>query len=267
MTRQTVNARLRWVYISIGLVLAISLGAALAPLFPGVPKPVVETSGKVYELIRDMSLLIATLAAAYLANVFQKRSTFVSALEQEWRNIVRTKSTLYTFCEAPYPSAEQYLEAFCRLSEAIDTMRVVYKNAGETDELIGLYPYAPLHDMRRALQSIDPRARTSIPVAERRLVKDAILQSFYALRENFLEELDLEEPRHPLLISGGRRLKVPGAADHARNQQQRERERQHGSNGSARADIEDLLARLYDLEQQGGGSPKADQQRKPAAAR
>ena len=29
-------------------------------------------------------------------------------------------------------------------------------------------------------------------------MRDAILQSFYALRENFLEELDLEEPSHPL---------------------------------------------------------------------
>ncbi|MDX2287509.1 MAG: hypothetical protein NW217_01630 [Hyphomicrobiaceae bacterium] len=265
MTRQTVNARLRWVYLSIGLVLAISLGAALAPLIPGVPKLIVETSGKIYELIRDMSLLIATLAAAYLANVFQKRATFVSALEQEWRNIVRTKSSLYTFCEAPYPSAEQYLDAFCRLSETIDTMRVVYKNSGETDALIGLYPYAPLHDMRRALQSVDPRTRTTIPVAERRLVRDAILQSFYALRENFLEELDLEEPRHPLLIAGGRRLKVPGASARARARQSRERERQLSAKASVRPDIEELLARLYDLEQQGNRPEPVDKRKSTAS--
>jgi len=35
----------------------------------------------------------------------------------------------------------------------------------------------------------------------RALVRDAILQSFYALRETFLEELALEEPNHSLLIS------------------------------------------------------------------
>jgi hypothetical protein len=29
--------------------------------------------------------------------------------------------------------------------------------------LIGLYPFAPLHDMRRALQSIDPRKRSDTP--------------------------------------------------------------------------------------------------------
>ncbi len=36
-------------------------------------------------------------------------------------------------------------------------MRSVYQNVGETNDLIGLYPYAPLHDMRRALQTLDPR--------------------------------------------------------------------------------------------------------------
>jgi hypothetical protein len=30
-------------------------------------------------------------------------------------------------------------------------MRVVYANVGETTTLIGLYLFAPLHDMRRAL--------------------------------------------------------------------------------------------------------------------
>ncbi len=164
--------------------------------------------------------------AAYLANVFQKRSNFVESLEEEWRGIVRTKSVLYTFCEKQYASTDDYLAAFCRISETIDNMRIVYGNAGETADLVGLYPYAPLHDMRRALQSIDPRKRSDIPAEEKKLARDAILQSFYALRENMLEELDLDEPAHPLLISGGRRLKQPGATRSARARQDKQRKRQ-----------------------------------------
>ena len=90
-------------------------------------------------------------------------------------------------------------------------MRSVYRNVGETNGLIGLYPYAPLHDMRRALQTLDPRKTPSPDADARNLVRDAILQSFYALRETFLEELDLEEPDHPLLISSGRRAKKSGS--------------------------------------------------------
>ncbi len=203
----------------------------------------------VYDYLKDMSLVLVTVVAAYLANVFQKRSKFVESLEEEWRGIVRTKSALYTFCEKQYASTDDYLAAFCRISETIDNMRIVYCNAGETAELVGLYPYAPLHDMRRALQSIDPRKRSEIPAEEKKLVRDAILQSFYALRENFLEELDLDEPAHPLLISGGRRLKLPGATRGARARQERQRTRQDSS-PPLRPDIETLLARLYDREQE-----------------
>ncbi|MCB1521421.1 MAG: hypothetical protein KDJ37_12715 [Hyphomicrobiaceae bacterium] len=247
MTRTQVNRKLRQVYFAISLVLLISLVAALAPFIPGIPKVLSDMSGKVYELMRDMSLLIATLAAAYLANVFQKRSTFVAALEREWRGIVSTKSTLYSYCERTDPSDSEYLTAYCRISDTIDNMRIVYKNAGETDRLIGLYPYAPLHDMRRALQSIDPRRTSHLSDADRRLVQDAILQSFFALRETFLEELDLERPRHPLLISGGHRLKKPGAAAWAQAEQKRQR-RILDKEPDMRPDVDALLARLYEAE-------------------
>src|SRR5215813_1857130 len=115
---------------------------------------------------------------------------------------------------------------------------------GETHDLIGLYPYAPLHDMRRALQTLDPRKNPNLDTQARNLVRDAILQSFYALRETFLEELDLEEPDHPLLISSGRRAKKSGSTSSARRAQDRQRARQDRAL-SPDSRIDDLLAELY----------------------
>ena len=247
MTRKTLNRTLRWIYALVILIIALSLFAKFAGDIPGLPREVLDAANKLYEVLRDMSLLIATAGVAYITNVFQKRSKFVESLEEEWRGIVKTKSALYAYCEKPFPSTDDYLAAFCRISETIDNMRIVYRNVGETNTLVGLYPYAPLHDMRRALQAIDPRKKSSIAPEDRRLVRDAILQSFYALRENFLEELDLDQPQHPLLISGGRRLKVPGAAGVARSRQDNQRVRQDSTAGS-RADIDALLRRLYDEE-------------------
>ena len=210
MTRRSLNRTLRRAILLLVLVLIISLAAKLADNVPGVAgSPVEKIATQIYDYLKDMALVLITVVAAYLANVFQKRSKFVESLEEEWRGIVRTKSALYAFCEKPYPSSDDYIAAFSRISETIDNMRIVYRNAGETNELIGLYPYAPLHDMRRSLQSLDPRRRQNVSNAERNLVQDAILQCFYALRENFLEELDLEQPTHPLLIYGGRRLRSP----------------------------------------------------------
>lgn len=244
MTRTSVNRTLSRVYWLLGVTLAFSLAAKFADHIPGIqgtPLEAIARDG--YEWLKDMSLLLATGGVAYLSNVFQKRSKFVESLEEEWRNIVRTKSALLNFCEKPYQATDDYLLAFNRISETIDTMRIVYKNAGETDGLIGLYPYAPLHDMRRALQSLDPRAAVPASDDQKKLVRDAVLQAFYALRETFLEELDLEEPEHPLLISGAHRLKVSGAHMSALVHQDNQLHRLERS-PPQRPDVDAMLAEL-----------------------
>jgi len=253
MTRASLHSTLRRAYALLTLVLVISLLSKFADRIPGVAGTAVERAAQdLYDYLKDMALVFVTVVAAYLAYVFQKRSKFVESLEEEWRGIVRTKSALYTYCEKPYVSTDDYLAAYCRISETIDNMRIVYANAGETESLVGLYPYAPLHDMRRALQSIDPRKRPDIPPEERRLAREAILQSFYALRETMLEELDLDEPAHPLLISAGRRLKQPGATRTARARQERQRRKQE-TLSRPNPEIDAFLSQLYAAEQAGSG--------------
>lgn len=263
MTRASLNRTLRRAYVLLTLVLVISLVSKFADRIPWIAGTPIETAARdLYDYLKDMALVFVTVVAAYLANVFQKRSKFVESLEEEWRGIVRTKSALYTYCEKPYVSTDDYLAAFCRISETIDNMRIVYANAGETDDLVGLYPYAPLHDMRRALQSIDPRKRSDIPVEEKKLAREAIMQSFYALRETMLEELDLDQPAHPLLISAGRRLKQPGSTRSAKARQERQR-KHHDRLPSPRPDVDAFLMRLYEAERasppqagQNGGGPQ-----------
>lgn len=255
MTRTSVNRTLKRLYWLLAITLLASLAAKFADHIPGIEgTPIEAVARDGYEWLKDMSLLLATGGVAYLTNVFQKRSKFVESLEEEWRNIVRTKSTLLTYCEKPYHATDDYLTAFSRISETIDTMRIVYRNAGETDGLVGLYPYAPLHDMRRVLQTLDPRNPVQATDEQKKLVRDAILQAFYALRESFLEELDLEQPSAPLLISGGRRLKTSGAAMEALVLQDYQRQRQERS-PSPRPDIDALLADLRAKEKDPNGTP------------
>jgi hypothetical protein len=262
MTRSTLKATMRRVYALLGSVLAICLLAKFVDHIPALRGSGLEALLKdAYEFLRDMSLLIATGGVAYITNIYQKRSSFVDALKQEWRDIIAAKSALFTYTQLERPTLEHYLETFCTLSETIDNMRSVYQNVGETDDLVGLYPYAPLHDMRRALQTLDPRKTPQVADPETRaLVRDAILQSFYALRETFLEELDPEAPAHPLLISGGRRAKQSGSTSAARRRQERQRWRQDRLT-SPDPRIDQLLADLMQKEEQ-----TAKPWRQPAAS-
>ncbi len=253
MTRHRLNRTLWRAYVILGLVLVASLTSKLAHYIPGVVGSPAEAIAKdVYEYLKDMALVFVTVVAAYLANVFQKRSNFIEGLEEQWRSIVAARSTLYGYFEKPYPTLDDYIATYRTVSETIDSMRIIYRNVGETRLLVGLYPYAPLHDMRRVLQDMDPRTRATFTTEERQLASAAIQQLFAALRENFLEELDLQEPDHPLLISGGLRLKTSGQTSvaSARHRRQREKQIQRATSDPA---IDALLDRLY-REDHGGRS-------------
>jgi hypothetical protein len=247
MTRLTLRRALRRIYAVLFLLLAVSLGAKVSDHIA-----ILNTLGvtavlkDLYEFLRDMALLIATGGAAYIANLFQKRASFIDSLKTEWHDIVEAKSALLAFSYREAPSHQEYMAAFTRLSETLDNMRVVYRNVGETGSKIGLYPFTPLHDMRRVLQTLDPRDPASASV-DRKLARDTMLHSFYALRDGFLEELDLEEPEAPLLNRGARRLKTSGSTAVAKRLQAAQTAFQ--ARARPQEDESDVLLReLYDQE-------------------
>jgi hypothetical protein len=180
-----------------------------------------STLSKLYDFIKDTSLLIATVAVAYLANVYQKRQQFLQSLREQWREIVQAKAALIYFCHTEAPTLDNYLVASQQLSECIDNMRIVYSNVGETDELIGFFPYEPLHDMRRAMEKLDPRKGNPTPEQFQQARHD-IWEAFNAIREHFLDEFDIEEPTRPILVYAMQRRKREGsteAAKRLRNEQ------------------------------------------------
>ncbi|NJM34758.1 MAG: hypothetical protein HC850_08650 [Rhodomicrobium sp.] len=205
MTRKKQKSALRAVVAG----LVILIGAALAAKLSGI-----DWALSFYDFIRDTSLLIVTVVAAYMAHIYQKRSSFLENLREQWHEIVGAKAELIHYCHLETPSLDDYLASARRLSECIDTMRIVYSNVGETDELIGLYPYSPLHHMRVVMESLDPRKGTPTP-EQRYAARGEIWDAFNAIREHFLDEFDIEEPSRPILVYRMKRQKRDGATKDA----------------------------------------------------
>ena len=258
MTRRNLKRTLRRIYMLLAMVLFISLLAKTADHFVFLRDTGFERLLKdVYEFLRDMALLIITGGVAYLTNVFQRRHSFLENLKAEWREIIAAKSKLLAYMHKPEPTHDDYIATYTCLSEAIDNMRTVYRNVGETGELIGLYPYAPLHDMRRVLQTLNPNQGPATP-EQRKLARDTMLQSFYALRDSYLDELDLDVPDTPLLPAGARRLRRSGTVARVRSLQDRQIKAQQRVRPAPDAHDE-LLTRLYkeEADNNGGASSPA----------
>jgi hypothetical protein len=123
MTRNRLNRRLGLVITGLLTLIVVALFAKLSGL---------EWARNLYDFIRDTSLLIVTVVAAYMAYVYQRRTNFLQNLREQWREIVQAKAALIHYCHQPEPTLEDYLGAARQLSECIDNMRIVYANIGET---------------------------------------------------------------------------------------------------------------------------------------
>jgi hypothetical protein len=219
MTRKQLNRILGFVVSGLLILILIALAAKLSGI---------EWALNLYEFIRDTSLLIVTVIAAYMAYVYQRRTTFLQNLREQWREIVQAKASLIYYCHLPNPSLDDYLDAARQLSECIDNMRIVYANVGETDELIGLYPYSPLHHMRVEMEKLDPRVGS--PTADHRYAaRGEIWDAFNAVREHFLDEFDIEEPSRPILIHRMKRKKRDGATREALKRRDKQMKTLEGS--------------------------------------
>jgi hypothetical protein len=100
----------------------------------------------------------------------------------------------------PESFESRYEQVYASLSHAIDEMRGVYRNVGETDSDLGLYPFEPLHDMRRSLELLgrDPT------VAQARETQTQVNQAWESLRFSFLKEFEAPEPTNPILGQNSR---------------------------------------------------------------
>jgi hypothetical protein len=148
-----------------------------------------------YSIIKDFTPLLISVAAAYLAYCFQRRQAFLVSLRDLWKEMVDAKNELVEYTYNAKPDQSSFRKAHRSLSKAIDLVRGVYKNVDETDKQLGLYPFEPLHDMRRSLEML---GFVDVTHEKQLEARNEITRSWNALRYVFLKEFSTPEPPHPI---------------------------------------------------------------------
>jgi hypothetical protein len=152
-----------------------------------------------HDYLNDFVNLVVAIAAAYLAYCFQRRQTFLTWLRELWHVCITARADLIDYTHQQNPTQTDFGKAHRSISIAIDTMRAVYRNVGENESTIGLYPFEPLHDMRRSLEAIGFQ---NVSPAVRKQERENILAAWNAFRWSFLKEFAVPVPKHPITIRG-----------------------------------------------------------------
>jgi len=171
------------------VIVALVAAAIIGGLFGGAP------GLALYQIVVDFTELQVAVIAVYLAYVFQQRSFFVQMLRELWSQIITAKNEIIRYSHDPVLTQEKYGIAYSAISEAIDEMRGVYRNVGETPERLGLYPFEPLHDMLRALTQLGYGEPSD---GQRANCRARVVRAWNALRYDFRREFRPPEPSHPI---------------------------------------------------------------------
>jgi len=149
-----------------------------------------------YELLKDVIPLLIVVLAAYFVQVLQQRAAFVTSLRSLWSHLIEAKTALLRYTCDPVPTWEKYQNAYDSLSRAIDEVRSLYRNYGESKDYTGYYPYEPMHDMRKALEDL---GFEMVNLERQQAAREKIEQAWDVLRPRFLAEVGAPTPSDPII--------------------------------------------------------------------
>ena len=155
-----------------------------------------ETSNRiVFGTFKDMIPFLIAIPAAWLSYCIQRRAAYLQQLRSLWSKLIDAVQTAVQYTYKTQPSQEDFAVTLVKISIAIEEIRGLFKNLGETEHNSGLYPFEPLKDIYGQLLELghsDTFARDNAKVVRKR-----IFALWKDVRREFLREFEREEPTFP----------------------------------------------------------------------
>lgn len=150
---------------------------------------------KFYSTFKDLLPLIFAVPLGYLGFCFQRRNSFMSSLKELWKNMIVAVNEAIQYTHNEENTQEDFGRVLTKLSEVIDELRGVYKNIGESELSVGLYPFEPIKLISVEIKKL---GYGGLENQIRENARRVILGNWKSIRNEFLHEFDRYEPTKPV---------------------------------------------------------------------
>ncbi len=127
---------------------------------------------------------ILAIPAALLTSGFQRRSSYIKALQGIWPRVVKSGRLAVEYTHNKNPNREDLNKVFLSLSSSIDHLRMLFKNIG------GFYPVESMKTIYEEYETIRETMKFENPEGAR----NRISTLWHQARDAILEEFDRVTP-------------------------------------------------------------------------
>lgn len=150
----------------------------------------------VYETLKDLIPLIFSIPLGYLGFCFNSRRAFLETKKKLWNLLVDVVNDAIHSINKNELKEDEFREVLKNLAKSIDQIRATYKNVDRNTESIGYYPFEPI---KQIYKDYELMGFGLIDIKIKEQTRHSIIDSWKAIRDEFLLEFERFEPENPVL--------------------------------------------------------------------
>ncbi len=143
-----------------------------------------ETQSWILEKYISLIPFIVAIPAALLTSGFQRRTSYIKALQRIWPKVVKSGRLAIEYTYLKNPDEQDFKEVVLALSTSIDHLRMLFKN------ISGFYPVESI----KAIFSEFDKIRDTLKFKNPEKARNRITAYWHQARDVILEEFDRVVP-------------------------------------------------------------------------
>lgn len=148
-----------------------------------------------YATFKDLVPLAIAIPAAWLGYCLQRRQAYLRDVRDLWSKLIASTQDAIQYTHLLKPSQSEFSKTQKSLSVAIEELRGVFLNIGQSGGDVGLFPFESIKNIQKAISSL--RFGEAVTPEKAAQARGEIIKNWKKLREHFLSECARGVPIKP----------------------------------------------------------------------